>query len=95
VPVFVLHVTIKIKAGQTAAAEQVFAGPFRMAITAQPGFRDVQFLRPGEDGDYVLSIAFENQAAQQQWVATDLHGKVWGQMEQHFDSYSLNTFTTV
>jgi heme-degrading monooxygenase HmoA len=92
---FVLHVKIKMKAGQAAAAEKVFAGPFKAAITAQPGFRDVQFLRPGDDGDYVLSIAFENQPLQQQWVATDIHGKVWSQMEENFDGYAVNTFNTV
>jgi heme-degrading monooxygenase HmoA len=92
---FVLHVDIKVKAGQAAAAEDVFAGPFRAAITAQAGFRDVQFLRPSNDGDYVLSIAFESQPLQQQWVGTDIHGKVWAQMEAHFDGYTVHTFNTV
>lgn len=91
---FVLHVKIKMKAGQAAAAEKVFAGPFKAAITAQPGFRDVQFLRPSDD-DYVLSIAFETQPLQQQWVGTDIHGKVWSQMEAHFDGYTVHTFNTV
>ena len=92
---FVLHVKIKVKAGQAAAAEKVFAGPFKAAITAQPGFRDVGFLRPSDDGDYVLSIAFENQPLQQQWVKTDLHGEVWSQMEQNFEGYTVATFHTV
>jgi len=91
---FVLHVKIKMKTGEGAAAEQVYNGPFKAAITAQPGFRDVQLLRPDDGGDPILSIAFENQALQQQWVATDLHGKVWSEMEKHFDGYSLATFTT-
>jgi len=92
---FVLHVKVKMKAGQAAASEAVFSGPFKAAISAQPGFRDVQFLRPKDDGDYVLSIAFENQPLQQQWVATDLHGKVWSQMEQHFDGYAVSNFDAI
>jgi len=92
---FVLHVTIKMKAGQAAASEAVFSSPFKAAITAQPGFRGVQFLRPKDDGYYVLSIAFENQPFQQQWVATDLHGKVWSQMEQHFEGYTVHTFDAI
>jgi len=92
---FVLHVRIKMKAGQAAAAEKVYAGPFKAAITAQPGFRDVQFLRPDADGDYVLSIAFENQSLQQQWVKTDIHGEVWSQMEQNFEGYTVNTFDAI
>jgi heme-degrading monooxygenase HmoA len=93
--VFLLHVKIKMKPGQAAAAEQVFAGPFKAAISAQPGFRDVQFLRPGDDGDHVLSIAFESQLLQQQWAASALHAKVWPTLERHFASYSLNIFTAV
>ena len=92
---FVLHVRIKMKAGQAAAAEKVYAGPFKAAITTQPGFRDVQFLRPDADGDYVLSIAFENQPLQQQWVKTDIHGEVWSQMEQNFEGYTVNTFDAI
>ena len=92
---FVLHVAIKVKPGREQAAEGVFSGPFKAAISAQPGFKGVQFLRPDEGGDYVLSIAFESQPLQQKWVATDLHTQVWGQMEANFDGYSVKTFTAV
>jgi heme-degrading monooxygenase HmoA len=92
---FVLHVAIKVKAGQGKSAERVFSGPFKTAISAQEGFRSVQFLRPIEGGAYVLSIAFENQALQQKWVATDLHQQVWPRMEEHFDDYSITTYAEV
>jgi heme-degrading monooxygenase HmoA len=92
---FVLHVNIQMKASQAKDAERVFAGPFKTAISAQPGFQDVRFLRPRENGDYVLAIAFADQAAQQKWVATDLHADVWSQMEAHFAGYSLQLFDTV
>lgn len=92
---FVLLVKIKMKSGQAAAAEKVFAGPFKTAITAQPGFRNVQFLRPADDGDYFLNIAFESQPLQQKWVNTELHGEVWSQMEQNFDGFAVNTYHTV
>jgi heme-degrading monooxygenase HmoA len=92
---FVLHVKIKMKPDAAMGAERVFAGPFKEAIRAQPGFRDVQFLRPIEAGDYALSIAFENELLQQRWVATDLHAQVWGEMEKHFDGYTLSAFAAV
>lgn len=92
---FVLHVIIEMKPGQAAAAEQVFSGPFKAAISAQPGFRDVQFLKSQDGGGYILRIAFESQALQQQWIATKLHGEVWTEMEKHFAGYSLATFTAV
>ena len=92
---FVLHVKIETKAGQGPSAERVFAGPFKAAISAQEGFVGVQFLRPKDGGSYILSIAFDNQALQQKWVATELHDHVWSDMEQYFDHYSLETFTAV
>lgn len=92
---FVLHVHVKVKPGQGLVVEEVFAGPFRKAISAQEGFRDVQFLRSDDGENYVLSIVFDNQALQQKWVATDLHGQVWSEMEQYFSGYSLATFTAV
>lgn len=92
---FVLHVGIRMKAGQGAAAQQVFNGPFSAAIRAQKGFRAVSLLRPDDGGEWILSIAFENQASQQAWVATDLHNQVWTQMEAHFDGIALRTFAAV
>jgi heme-degrading monooxygenase HmoA len=92
---FVLHVRIRVKPGAASAAEEIFADPFKTAITTQPGFCDVELLRPIQGDEYVLSIAFENQAFQQQWVATELHGRVWAKMEAHFDSFTLASFTAV
>ncbi len=58
---FVLHAAIKVKPGREEAAQSVFAGTFEPAISAQPGFRGVQFLKPLEGGnDYALAIAFES-----------------------------------
>ena len=92
---FVLHVAIKVKSGREQAAQDVFNGPFKPAISAQPGFKDVRFLKPKEGGDHVLAIAFESQAQQQKWVATDLHTQVWGQMQANFDGYTVNAYDTV
>jgi heme-degrading monooxygenase HmoA len=93
--VFVLHVAIKVKPGQGEAARGVFTGLFKAAITAQPGFKDVRFLKPLEDGEYVLAIAFESQPLQQKWVATDIHTQVWSQMEVNFEGYAVKTYETI
>jgi heme-degrading monooxygenase HmoA len=89
---FVLHVAVTLKAGRAQATEAIFSGPFKSAISAQPGFRAVSWLRPLEGGEHVLSIAFDDQTLQQQWVATELHGKVWSQLKSNFEHYSLKTF---
>ena len=92
---FALHVAIKVKPGREEAAQSVFAGPFKTAISAQPGFQGVGFLKPLEGGDYVLAIAFENQALQQKWVATDLHTQVWSQMEANFDGCTVKAYNAI
>jgi heme-degrading monooxygenase HmoA len=93
--VFVVHIDIRMKAGQARAAEKFFHDPFRPAISAQEGFQNVQLLRSEDGGDYVLTIAFSNQALQQKWVATDLHQQVWPQMETFFERYTLKTYAAV
>lgn len=92
---FVLHVAIKVKPGREADARSVFAGPFKPAISAQPGFEGVEFLTPVDGGDHVLVIVFESQALQQKWVATDLHTQVWSQMEANFDGYTVKAYNTI
>jgi len=93
--VYVLVIDIKVKAGLEQEAEKTHRGPFRSAISAQPGFVSVEFLRPQDGGDHALIIAFENQPAQQSWVATDLHTRVWSQMEANFDTYKVRNFTAI
>ena len=92
---YVLHVAIKVKPGREEAAQGVFAGPFKAAISAQPGFKDVRFLKPVEGGEYVLVIAFESQPLQQKWVATDIHTDVWSQMQANFDGFSVKNYNTI
>jgi heme-degrading monooxygenase HmoA len=92
---FVLHVAIKVKPGREDAAHAVFAGPFRPAISAQPGFKRMEFLKPVDGGEYLLAIAFENQSLQQKWVATDLHTQVWSQMEANFEGYAVKAYNTI
>jgi len=92
---FVLHVVLKIKAGEERETETDFLGPFEAAISAQEGFKSVALLRPDDGGEYVLSIAFENRALQQKWVATDLHQRVWSMMGKHFVAFSIKTFNAV
>jgi heme-degrading monooxygenase HmoA len=91
---FVLHVMLRIKPGHRDALENVYTGPFRAAISRQEGFKDVALLWPEQEGEPILSIRFENQALQQKWVATALHGEVWPMMEAHLDGYTLAAYTT-
>ena len=93
---FVLQVDLKVKPGSAQALEKTYAETFRPAISPQQGFSFVDLLRPRDDGNaYVLNIVFEDQAAQQKWVATDVHQQVWPQMESHCASYAVRSYDTV
>jgi heme-degrading monooxygenase HmoA len=92
---YVVHAAIKMKPGRQEAAQSVFKGPFRAAISAQPGFKGVEFLKPLDDGQYLLAILFESKTLQQNWVATELHTHVWSQMEANFENYTIRTYDTI
>ena len=93
---FVLHVDIKVKPGLEPSLEKTYTENFRPAISAQPGFGGVQLLRSRDAGGaYRLTIAFDRQASQQTWIATDLHQQVWPQMEDRFAECSIQYYDTV
>jgi heme-degrading monooxygenase HmoA len=93
---FVLHVELKVKPGLQQALEQTYREVFVPAISPQPGFRSADLLRPVEAGvDYRLALAFDDQALQQAWVATDLHQQVWPQMESRCAGFSAIGYNTV
>jgi heme-degrading monooxygenase HmoA len=93
---FVLFVDMKLKPGSQQGLEKTYTEIFRPAITVQEGFQGVDLLRPNHAGDeYRLRIAFESHPLQQKWVATDLHQKVWPQIEAHCADYSVRDFTAV
>lgn len=93
---FVLHVEMQVKLGAEQELEKTYSETFRPAISQQEGFRAVELLRPLEEAkNYVLTILFEDRARQQKWVATDLHQRVWSQMESFFAGYAVKSYDTV
>jgi heme-degrading monooxygenase HmoA len=92
---FVLFAGLEVKTGQEQALAKAYAGPFTAAISTQEGFRHVSLLRPNDGGDYLLTIAFESQALQQKWVASELHGQVWSLMESHLVEFTVKTYSSV
>ncbi len=93
---FVLHVNLQVKPGSEQDLEKTYVKTFRPAISQQDGFRAVDLLRPREEANsYVLSLAFDDQALQQKWVASDLHQKVWPLMEGLCASYSVERYDAV
>jgi heme-degrading monooxygenase HmoA len=88
----VLHVDLDVKAGAEEALTATFDEVFRPAIRRQDGFRRVALLRPAEPGPYRLALEFEEEAQRLRWVESDLHQRVWPQMESHCSSYAPHLF---
>ena len=93
---FVLHVEIRPKPGSREALEKIYLESFLPAISRREGFVGVNLLRPAlEDGDYRLSIAFDTQASQQRWVASEIHQQVWLQMESQCIEHSVTCYNAL
>lgn len=92
---YVVIVDMVLRPGAEAEVARVFSGPFKAAISSQEGFRSVQLLKPFDSLSCLLIIGFADEALQQKWVATDLHGEVWSAMKANFSSYSIRTFHSV
>ena len=71
--------------GQPVCGEVVAAGQVRVQAIEHRAWQ----------GHDVLAIAFENQALQQKWVATDLHTQVWSQMEANFAGFGVKNYNTI
>ncbi len=78
----VLIVELEVGPGAEDDLERVFINNFRPAISAQPGFEAVTLLRPPGGQRWLLEVRFVDEAMRLAWVATDIHRKVWPEIEQ-------------
>jgi heme-degrading monooxygenase HmoA len=93
---FVLHIELKTKPGLQQSLEKIYLDKFYPAISAQEGFKAAQLLRSNDpETNYRLCLAFDRQAFQQKWVATDLHQEVWPAIADQCADFSVQRFSTV
>jgi heme-degrading monooxygenase HmoA len=94
---FILHVDLSVKPGMTKALEGTYREVFLPAISKQEGFSDAKLLRAisSEAHSHRLVIAFENEALQKKWVATDLHQLVWPKMDASMSQFSVHNYETI
>jgi heme-degrading monooxygenase HmoA len=93
---FVLHIELKAKPGLQQSLEKTYLKKFHPAISAQEGFNAAQLLRSTDhDTNYRLCLAFDRQASQQQWVATDLHQEVWPAIADQCAEFSVQGYSAV
>jgi heme-degrading monooxygenase HmoA len=94
---FILHVDLSVKPSMTKALESTYRDVFVPAISKQAGFAEVKLLRAlsSEAQSHRLVIAFESEALQQKWVATDLHQEVWPKMNVNMAHFTVCKYETV
>jgi heme-degrading monooxygenase HmoA len=93
---FVLHIELKVKPGLQQSLEKTYLERFRPAMSTQEGFNAAQLLRSNKgDANYRLCLAFDRQASQQKWVATDLHQEVWPAIADQCAEFSVQNYSTV
>jgi heme-degrading monooxygenase HmoA len=93
---FILHVDCVLRPNSRGSILRTYRDRFVPAISVQPGYVDTMLLRAVEEGgaDYRLVIAFESHEKQQAWVATDVHQRVWPEMEGNMREFTVRAFET-
>ena len=93
---FVLHIELKVKPGMQQSLEKTYLERFHPAVAGQEGFNAAQLLHSNNDAaDYRLCLAFDRQASQQAWVATDLNQNVWPAIADQCTEFSVQGYSTV
>ena len=88
----VLHVELQVRAGGAGALVESYRSTFRPAISCQDGFRAVRLLAPVDAPGYRLVIEFAEEEQRLRWVASELHQRVWPQIEAHCTGCTPNLF---
>ena len=89
-----LHVDLEVDPAKEKEMLSTYANVFRPAISKQPGFVEVKLLKlrsalAGQapaGATHRLIISFQTEDQRLKWVATDVHQKVWPQMEKTLKS---------
>jgi len=94
---FVLNLDVSIKPGMDGRLLETYRGVFVPAISRQPGFVETKLMvsRTADSHTHRLTIVFEKEDKQQQWVGTDLHQQVWPQMEDSMADYVVRKYETL
>lgn len=89
-PPIQLHVDLTVDTTREREFVKNFHTIFRPAASKQPGYLDVRILKlratvagkaPG-DANYRFVLTFQSEELRQKWVASDVHQKVWPELEK-------------
>jgi heme-degrading monooxygenase HmoA len=93
-----LHVDLEVDPAKEKDLAATYEKTFHPAIRKQPGFVDVKLMKlrstlggtAPAHSNYRLLISFQTEEQRKAWVATELHQKVWPQMESNLKSKNYN-----
>src|SRR6201996_1401755 len=85
-----LHADLAVDPAKEQQMLLFFEQQFRPAAARQPGFIDMRLLKlksvlrgsPPPGANYQFVLTFASEALRQQWIATDLHKRLWPSMEE-------------
>lgn len=91
-PPIQLHVDLTVDAAREKEFVRNFHAIFQPAASKQPGYLDVRILKlrttmagkPPGDANYRFVLTFQSEELRQKWVATEVHKKVWPELEKTF-----------
>ena len=83
----VLIVELEVSPGAEDDLERAFVNNFRPAISA--------LLRPPGGQRWLLEVRFVDEAKRLAWVATDIHRKVWPEIERLCGQFKSDLFQAV
>jgi heme-degrading monooxygenase HmoA len=93
-----LHLDLAVDPAKERQMIACFETTFRPAAMTFPGYVDVKMLklRTAAVGtapagmNYRFALVYESEELRQQWVTSDVHARVWSEMEQTFSSTDYN-----
>jgi antibiotic biosynthesis monooxygenase (ABM) superfamily enzyme len=85
-----VHVDMSVDLAKEAEMLRDFQNDFRPAAARFPGYIDVKIVklrkafvgRVPEGINYRFVLRYESEELRQKWIASDIHQKVWGMIEQ-------------
>lgn len=93
-----LHLDLAVDPAKEQQMLHSFDTVFKPAAMTFPGYIDVRMLKlrsavvgtapPGVN--YRFWLAYESEELRQRWVSSDVHARVWGELEKTFASNDYN-----
>ena len=95
-----VHVDMSVDPAKETQMLRDFQNDFKPAAAQFPGYMDVKIVKlrkafvghAPEGVNYRFVLRYESEELRQKWIASDIHQKVWGMIEQTLRQQELRRF---